>query len=262
MTNPQVTISKPPVKKVEYKRYEIVPPARLVISVDGPGKTGKDNFALSAPGPIAIHDFNFGLEGVVEKFADKKEIFHFPYPFPVTTRLPGSSYSSLVEPCARIWEEFVTNYRQTLQDMRTVIVDTGSEAWELLRIARFGKLTQVPPMAYGPVNAEFRQLSQLALSQNKTNVIYLHKVKPVYKNEQKTEETERAGFGEIDYDVQTVLRTNRDYSKSGADQFSLLIQECRANLSASGTEFRAGDCTFKRVASTIYPNIDPEFWDR
>lgn len=262
MSNPQVTFSKPVPKKVEYVKYTKTAPERLVMSIDGPAKSGKTELALTAPGPVAVHDLNFGLEGTIEKFLDKKDIYVFSYAIPISARLPGSSFSSVVEPANKLWEEFAINFRASLQDMRTVIVDTGSEIWELLRIARFGKLAQVPPMSYGPVNAEFRQLTQLALNQNKCNVIYLHKVKPVYKNEQKTEETERSGFGEIEYDVQSVLRTNRDYSKSGADQFSVRIEECRARMEASGTEFRGGNCTFQNIAASIYPDIDPEFWTK
>jgi len=260
MDSPQVRISASAPKKVEYKKATSEPPQRLVMSIDGMPKSGKTEFALSLPGPLVVHDFNFGLEGVVEKHLPHKEIFQFKYAVPITARLPGSTNSSLVEPASRVWEEFVTNFRASLQDMRSVVVDTGSEIWELLRLARLGKLTQVPPMKYGEVNAEFRQLTQLALNQNHANVIYIHKVKPVYKNEQKTEETERAGFGDIEYDVQTVLRTNRDYSKSGADQFSLKIEECRANILATGKEFRAGDMAFSKVAHEIYPTISEDFW--
>ena len=39
-------------------------------------------------------------------------------------------------------------------DEGTVVMDTASEAHELSRLAAFGKLTQVMPHHYGPVNAE------------------------------------------------------------------------------------------------------------
>lgn len=263
MTSPQVSIGRPAPKKVEFKQAVAAPPSRLVISLEGPPKTGKTEFALSAPGPIAIHNFDLGLEGVVEKFLDKKVIYPFEYQIPISARLPGSGFAALADPAARVWEEFVTNYRACLdnEEIRTIILDTGSEMWNLCRLARLGKLTQVLPIQYTAVNAEFRQLTQLAMANTRANVIYIHRVKPVYKNEQKTEETERSGFGEIEYDVQSVLRTTRDYSKAGPEQFGVTIQECRGNIYASGKELRAGDCTFKGVARAIYPDAPSELWD-
>lgn len=264
MISPQVSIGRPAAKKVEFVKAVASTPSRLILSIDGPPKSGKTEFALTAPGPIAIHNFDNGLEGVVEKFLDKKDIYDFKYQIPISARLPGSGFAAIADPATKVWEEFVTNYRACLDnpDIRTIILDTGSEMWNLCRLARLGKLTQVLPIQYTAVNAEFRQLTQLAMANTRANVIYIHRVKPVYKNEQKTEETERSGFGEIEYDVQTVLRTNRDFSKQGPEQFSITIEECRANINSSGKEFRAGDSSFNKVATAIYPSAHEGFWDK
>lgn len=258
---PQVSIGKPSPKPVEFVRFAAVTPARLIMSVDGLPKEGKTHFTLTAPDPIAIHDFNFGLEGVIERpeFAEK-EIYRFEYQVPISARLPGSSFTSLVDPATKIWDEYVRNFRASLEKMKTCIVDTGSEVWDLCRIARLGKLSQVPPVQYTAVNAEFRQLTQLALCQNRCNVIFTHKVKPEYKNDQKTGAMERAGFGDMEYDVQTVLKASRDYGKAGVEQFSVEVLSCRANLEASGKRFVGADCTFQKVATAIYPGTTEESW--
>ncbi len=44
------------------------------------------------------------------------------------------------------------------KEIKSIVIDTASEAWELVRLARFGKLTQVMPQHYGPVNTEFRDM--------------------------------------------------------------------------------------------------------
>jgi hypothetical protein len=256
---PQVSIGKPSPKPIEFARVKNEPPSRLILTVDGLPKEGKTNFALTAPAPICIHNFDFGLSGVVEKFAEK-ELYQFVYQIPLTARLPGSGFASLVDPAARVWEEYVLQFRESLLQMRTVIVDTGSEAWNLCRLARLGKLTQVLPVQYTAVNAEFRQLTQLALCQSKCNVIFTHKLKAEYKNDQKTGAFERAGFGEIEYDVETVLKASRDYGKTGLEQFSIEVQSCRANLEASGKRFVGADCTFQKVAAAVYPGTTEESW--
>src|ERR1700744_6554560 len=264
MNNPQVVVGgvRPGVvKAVEYKRVSLEVPKRLVLSIDSPPKYGKTHFTLTAPEPIAVHNLDLGLEGVAdsEEFRNK-EIYSFDYQIPISAALPGSEFNVMSEEAKKVWTEYVRNFRDSLQKMRTVIVDTGSEAWSLVRLARLGKLTSVLPVQYTSVNAEFRQLTQLALSQNVCNVIFTHKVKDVYKDDKKTGEVERSGFGEIEYDVQAVIRASRDYSKSGIDQFGLEIASCRANLGASGKRFIGSDCSFSKVAQAIYPSTTEENW--
>jgi len=53
---------------------------------------------------------------------------------------------------------------------RTLIFDTGTEAWELCRMARFGKLAQVMPQHYTEVNSEFRALVKAAYERKDLNV--------------------------------------------------------------------------------------------
>lgn len=266
MINPTVQAVggvRPGPKKVEFVKSVFTAPRRLVMSIDGEPKTGKTHFCLTAPGPICVHNIDLGLDDLLEQYAldyPEKDLYEFRYEIPISARLPGAGFSALAEPAAKVWEDFVHKFRASVTDMRTTVVDTGSEAWNLCRLARLGKLTQVLPIQYTSVNAEFRQLTQLALTNTESNVIYTHRVKPVYKNEQKTEEKERQGFGEIDYDVQCIVRTHRDLSKSGIEQFSLTIEECRANLAATGMRFVGADCTFSKVAQAVYPKTDEAYW--
>lgn len=231
------------------------------MSVDGPPKEGKSHFVLTAPAPIAVHNFDFGLEGVADndEFKDK-EIYDFEYKMPLSAMLPGSEFNAMSEAAGKVWKDFVLNFRDTLTKMRTVVVDTGTEAWALARLARLGKLTQITSVQYTAVNAEFRQLVQLALSQNNCNVLFTHKIRDTYEDNKKTGATERAGFGEIGYDIQVAVNAFRDYTKQGVDQFGLEIAACRASLGASGKRFVGGDCTFAKVAQAIYPTTSEEKW--
>lgn len=260
---PQVSIGKPavPTRTVEFIKATADPKRRMVVSLDGAPKDGRTHWCLTAPGPIALHSFDLGHEGVVEQFAASKDIYPFNYTIPMTTRLPGSGLTTLVDPCAKLWEDFVYNFRASIEQMRTVVVDPMGSAWELLRLARLGKLTQILPVQYTAVNAEFRQLIQFALAApNKPNVIFIHRLKPEYKDDKKTGNFERSGFSDIEADVHSVLRTSRDYTKEGIDQFSLEIKECRANFLASGKRFVGKDMSFAKVATAIYPDSKEEDW--
>lgn len=259
----QVSFGQKPVvaRKVEFVKATSEPSRRMVVSLDGMAKDGRTRFCCTAPGPISIHSFDNGYVGVVEQFADKKDIYPFDYAIPLSARLPGSGLTALVDPSAKLWTEFVEDFRAALDSMRTVVVDPLGSAWELLRLARLGKLAQVVPVQYTAVNAEFRQLVQLALSApKKPNVIFIHRLKAIYQDDKKTGNFERAGFGDIGYDVETVLRTSRDYTKTGVEQFSLVIEECRANFGASGKRFLGEDIDFAKVAMAIYPSTKEEDW--
>lgn len=246
--------------EIKYVRAIVEPPKRIVMCVDSLPKQGKSHFCLTAPGPIAVHNLDLGLEGVLEEFSDK-EIYRFDYQMPLSAMLPGSEFSAMSDAGQKVWREFVLNFRDSLSKMRTVVVDTATEAWALVRLARLGKLTSVLPVQYTAVNAEFRQLTQLALSQNTCNVIFTHKVKDQYVDEKKTGLFERSGFGEIEYDVQTILKAERDYTKSGIDQFAISIGDCRANIKATGTRFSGSSCTFSKVATAIYPSTKESDWE-
>ena len=144
---------------------------RLLVAVEALEKEGKTHFALTAPGPIAVFDFDTGMEGVVHKFARQKKIYVSDY------RRLGNVMTNTPDNWILLWEKFKREYIATMEapEIRTVVMDTATEVWELLRMARFGKLTQVMPYHYGPVNAEYRELLRKAYSTEK-NLILLHKM--------------------------------------------------------------------------------------
>src|ERR1700723_169108 len=127
---------------------------RLIVNAEGEEKSGKNHFSFSAPGPVYLHSFDIGNEGVVQKFQSEKEIYIAEYELSMQ---PGeASAVEVAEAAEKVWQQFISNYRDGLASCGngTTVVDTGTEMWELLRLARFGKLTQVMPHHYGPVNKE------------------------------------------------------------------------------------------------------------
>ena len=141
---------------------------RIIMSVVGLEKQGKTHFALSAPGPISMFSTDVGEEGVVCKFWDEKEI-HIMDISPANEDEPEDAD----EEFARFHKAYMAMLRG--DEVRTILVDTATEIWELLRMARFGRLTQVMPYQYGPVNKEYRLLIRAAYNHDK-NLILLHKM--------------------------------------------------------------------------------------
>lgn len=242
--------------------YKETKPKGVLISDEGLQKTGKTEFGLSLPDPLYILNLNLGLQGVIEKHVKAgREIYVKTIQIPFSAALPGQSFTLVSTAATEKWKEAILSLQEAINDphIRSVFIDTASEMWDLLRIARLGKLAQVLPIQYTVVNAEFRQLLQLLLCCGK-NVVLSHKVKPEYVNDQKTNRFERAGFGDMGFDVQIELRSDRDIKKDGDDQFSVSFIDCRANKELKGQSLIGKDAKFLKVMELVYPDIPAEHW--
>ncbi len=237
---------------------------RLVVSVEGLQKEGKTSLALSAPGPIALLNLDTGLEGVVDKFIGKKKIYvaEFKYLDAVyDTMKPDEKQSAFRKMWKRVWDTYMDALKS--KDIRSIVVDTFTEAYELQRLAAFGKLTNVMPVQYGPVNAELKEMVKRALYNDK-NVIYLNRMRDVYKENKKgmevrTGEVERAGWGKLGYEVQVCLRSYKDED----GMFGVRVVDCRHKTELEGEEYMIGDMYegFKEVAMEIWEGSKEEDWE-
>lgn len=237
-------------------------PKGILASVEGLQKTGKTELGLSMPGNLYILNLNWGLAGIVEKHVRAgRDIYVQDIQIPLSKELPGQAFTLLASAAAEQWRKAILSLQEAIKapEISSIFIDTGSELWDLLRIARLGKLQQVMPVQYAAVNAEFRQLLQILLTCKK-NVLLSHKVKPEYVNDQRTNRFERAGFGDIGFDVQVELRSERDLKKEGDDQFSLTFLDCRANKDLRGQVLTGKDCNFLKIAQLVYPDTTPEDW--
>jgi hypothetical protein len=250
------------------------PRRRLILSVEGLEKEGKTNFALTAPGPIGYMDYDVGLEGVVEKFLKGGHMGQPAKTIYRRTNKDGSPnpyrsrHAKKAEAEAE-WERFETDYYKLLGAARSTIVDTGSAAWELKRLAAFGKLTQVMPHHYVGANDEFRQLVNDAYDGH-SNLIFLHKRKAEWKEGkdgkgQKTGNFERSGFAEMGFLVQANLvayRLDPNAREFDGDLgFRLYIRDCRQNPELSGMTLMNDMITFQNLAMLIEPDSDPAEWE-
>jgi len=235
-------------------------PRRLIVSLSGPAKTGKTHFALTAPSPIFFINIDIGTEGVLDKFqAEGKKIYCLDVRVPKTTKSEKDRSDIYVPMWGNLKVVFARVYGM---GSGTVIVDTDTEAYELARLAKFGKLTQVMPHNYQEVNNEFREVLRLAFD-SPMNTIFIHKVKPKWVNNARTSEFEVSGPSDIEYNVQANLETRRMDTEDGT-VFCVYIKDCRQNPSLAGTlmqglplqsgEARTEDplCNFEMLLSMVH----------
>lgn len=237
---------------------------RLIISIKALEKSGKTHFAFTAPGPIAYLPFDIGDEGVRQKFQDDKEIC-------VPDGGPYVIKKGDLDAAKSEYSRFEKDYELALAGARSTIIDTASEAWECIRLAKLGKLTQVMPVKYVEVNSVYRDLVREAYESN-SNLILLHKMKPEWVDNNKTGKFERAGFADTGFLVQInawAYREDRDKMTGnypgGVDDngFRLHIEDCRQNADLAGTtlgEPGGYPCDFPTLAMLVFPASDPMEW--
>lgn len=192
--------------------------------------TGRTTLALTAPGPIALLHHSEKIIGIIERFAHKigphgngKEGIHnFATDFKGGEDQIKKQATEELDKFRRAWED-------ALQWAKTLIVDTHTDLWKLVRLARFGKVAQVKPIHYGPVNAEMVGFFNRFREQDRCNIIGIGKAGTVYVNDQATDKMEQAGQKDLTYAADIVVRTLKKKGK-----FSTLIEKAWMNASKEG----------------------------
>lgn len=250
---------------------------RLVMALDGLEKEGKTHFALTAPDPIGYCAFDIGDEGVVDKFLGlghnpiAKKVIHKAEYFVNIQK--GMDQAAIMKEVIPVWDQFLTDWKAMMHalkkaNLRTGILDTGSEAWEVLRLARFGKLTQIMPHHYTALNTEYRNLIREVFN-TPGNLILLHKLKaqwldnPSTGKANKTGNYERAGYSDTGFLVQVNALSWREKdpttgAKTGP--FHVTVRDCRQNATIAGQDFAGPMCHFGWVGMAVFPGTQPSDW--
>lgn len=207
---------------------------RGVINIEGLDKTGKTDLALTGKSPILYFDIDVGGEDVVEKFKSfGKDIFVY--------RMRISKEGESQETWEEQWDEL--NERALAAwglPEGTVVFDTWGECYELARLARLGRLEQVPPLRYTKVNKEMLRLIHLAY-QSRMTTVFLHKMKPIYVNDKRTNNYELAGWGDTTYEVKMNLRTFCEVDgEDGTTVYKVLVRNCRGNAAMANKTYECG----------------------
>lgn len=239
-----------PVNKLDsFPHYQPKSTRKVCISVEGQEKRGKTKFALTAPGPIVYFNLDEGLERVQPES-------QFPaLDLRVVTIPPFAKDGHpdiIAEGALKVWEWLKVQHFNALDAARTVVYDSFTEVWELARLARFGKLTQVQSFHYGPVNREFHEFVR-EFNRHNANLILLHKVMPEFENK---DALERRGFSHIGFAVDDFFRVDREPDGS----FFVEVIESGHNSALKGKVFKEPSNTFPDIACAMFPASLPTEW--
>lgn len=243
----------------------------LYVALDGRDKSGKDHWSLTAPGPIGIIDVNRGLEGVVQKFQKKKEI----YVLKVDAAAGQEQAKNEFLKFANAWKSLLKS------GLRTLIVDNFGEVWELARVAEFGSQSS-RARNYGGLNAMMDELLNLPLepANTDTNVILIHNLKDEWVGDESTGNMARWGYKNTRHKAQINaliemkgVYTDRlrfmgsdVYKTEDADpkddiQFRLTVSNSRFDADMAGKTFEDKDCNFKALAMWVHDTVPASHWD-
>jgi len=209
------------------------PPQRLVVSEAGLEKTGKTHLPLTGRGPHFVFSIDLGTEGVVEKFVRAGAEVYVYQTHIQRTLPPGVTQSQMHDYWRYQWEDLKTKlYQAYCLNPGTVFIDTMTEAYELCRLANFGKLDQVMPHHYGIVYQDLKGIITWAYDHPSASTVYSHKMGLKYG----TQELEVKGWHDMEYQVQLNLRNGRINSEVAGEfpRFLLQVKDCRANPFTNG----------------------------
>lgn len=265
-------------------------PKRLIASIQGPVKSGKTRLALTGRKPCGYIAVEVGGdEGVVDQFipqgADSTEDIQIAkirmgavdYPNPEDYRGNDRAYqdalSEAVQGVAgKALDEFYAAYYASIENFELTVVDTGSDLWEIARLANFGRLEKIPQLAYAQLNKSMDKLIDDAYS-CKGSVIFTHHMKEVWESftaengKQQGRPSGRfdmAGYGGIKKKVQAVIELWReDLEESNEDglmvNFNAMIVDSRHNPYAMGQKF-SGEFTLADIGTAIVGGSKKADW--
>ena len=267
---------------------------RLICNLQSTRKSvGKTRFAFTAPKPIGYISVEIGgEEGAADEFIPAgAESFdgiqiarihmgapEYPDPanFNTSTKDGAKDYDAAVSAAVQnvaepAYASFFAAYETSLANMRTTVIDTGTDLYQLARLANFGRLEKIPQLAYAQVKREFAKMVDDAFQVPGHNLIWIHHLKE--KGEvtaagkwQQNGEYGLDGCSTVLDKVQANIEfwredlTEDDPETGMRVRFNCSIVDSRHSPLAMGKQFQTLDISFADVAMTILSGTKREDW--
>lgn len=261
-----------------YERATATFTPRIIMALQGEVGCGKTDFALGAPGPIVVHTFDQGTEGVVEEHVARgKEIYLAKYDLGVE---PGEEVTH--EAVVTLRDQFIANFEADINRARTIIIDRESDLWSYHVHAETGsddKFAAAPAKDWPKIKAKIRRLVAMAKA-SKINLIIVQgmrnewgkTVNPKTGNMTSTPTGNRIpdGMEEIVADVHIVADLRRVDQEDGPSKFYLHVGKSRGPGSklVQGQTFEVvkpnddevATFGFAEFAQLVFPDTSAEDW--
>lgn len=266
-------------------------PKRIIANIQGMSKSGKTRLALTAKKPIGYIAVEIGGdEGVVDQFipdgAESSEDIHrvliripdITYPTDITDakKYDEAVVAEVQRTASEALEKFYNAYYASISNFATTIVDTGSDLWEIMRMANFGRLEKIPQLAYTQLNKQMDKVIDDAFRAN-GSVIFTHHLKEKYEqvlNEKTGKEQGKAsgmyvlaGYGGVSKKVQlTVELWREDLTEENPEtgrmtKFCSQVIDSRHNADCIGKNFNDLELSFPDIGMAVIRNSVRSDWE-
>ena len=242
---------------------------RIIWRSTGEPGTGKTSFGLGAPGPILVQSFDQGLEGVIEKFQDEKEIRVKEYAWAPTDQLSQNEAIDLRD-------DFIADFEFALEHFKTILWDKETDIWELFRYAEFGAPNDAP-RNYPKLNQRMRKYINLPKATT-LNFGLIQSMKDEWKTVSKVNSQGQVkdqgvntgnrisqGFGELEGLVHVNLHHRRQRVKTDdggtESQFWTDVGKSRGPGARSVQDKSFEDLTFSMLGQLLFPDTDETNWE-
>lgn len=225
----------------------------LFVVLAGLEKSGKTDWSLrAAPGPIAFFDVDKRADQIIAKIKEEQPDKRI---YPIRLHVPEEQKEAIQE-YKRFERAWFAAFEDKAMSGGTVVADTWSEIWELGRMAEFGKLLQVKAHHYAPLNARFNRLLD-AVRESDKNVVLLHKLTEVWRNEHPTGEYRRQGHKNSAFKADLTAEIRYD---DEIRDFVLKVERCGLDPDMNGVELKGPLCSFAFLATKAHPGTSMDDW--
>jgi len=214
----------------------------------GERKTGKTTFALSAPKPMVVLDFELGIDGVEKRYIqdEDKITVHSLVSQAVIDKRKNLTVAK------EFWKEIQEIYNDALEDpgVASIVLDTGSSVWDACRHCYLAELkekepsrVQLTPVEYTEPNRRMKNFIIQSRLHNKVLVITHHTKEEYVKNEPTGNYT-WDGFKHAGDLCDVVL-----YFRKKDRKPYVMVEDCRLSMMAEGLEREAP--TYQSIQAEI-----------
>ena len=222
-------------------------------SVWGVHKSGKTHWGLHFPAPVAILSVGESNTRLAKRMTKTIGSMIRYYPRPSANgkaedrysyKIQGRDFSRKRSDAVKLHAE--KGYANFLADLReaidwaseregTVVVDTITKVWEMVRMSLWGALTQ-DRQHYTEANHRFASLFGWITDPRTCHVVLSSYADDVWKNKEKTDKKKRKGFGDLDF----IYDENIQVTKARGNS-SVQLLDSRFNRPLEGSKWGEDD---------------------
>lgn len=232
----------------------------VIMGIYGPTGSGKSSLALTAPGPVGLFTGAETIDGIVQKYSPTKDIYihEFGISFSALELMSRDIIMAKAQPTVldfrESWDVAVGQDGEGAM-MRSVIVDTEDDLYDIVRYACFGDMKPTGKTArlqYGPVNQFFHTLlmsKRLLQDQGDIcNALFVARDREVFDAKgQGTGKFVRAGQKTIGPKCNVIVRCSADND----GDFCATIEKAWLNSVVLGETLYSDDITFTNIMEMV-----------